>query len=808
VQPRELVVSGLTSFTGRVVVDFADVDLFALVGPTGAGKSSVIDAMVLALYGRVPRLHANEVAPVISSSASECTVGLTFTVRGRPHRAVRSIRRTASGASTVEAVLEQLDDDGQVVTTLAGTADDLTAEVERLIGLSFDEFTRAVVLPQGEFARVLRAKASERQSLLARLLGTGVYDRVKQRAGAHARAAQDRADQIAHQIAQLGSPTPDDVAVAAARASALDALVQRLAEDAEALLRVRDGYRDAAAAATRARARVDRLGAVDAPPGEVRDLADRIAEADRLVEKRRSAVEAAEVTVADAEAAAADVAQLDQVVRLVALHDRTAELDAARSAAEAALPPLRQQIDELAAELVAAESASAAATAAQAAVHREHAAVQAVQGLAAGDGCPVCAAPLAADAPALQQDAGAAAGAVAAAAADVAAAVEAVATTRTRLDRARADLDAAVLACERAVARAAEHLAALEGQPGRAEAQQRIDAARAQQQRIAGLRTEVRRAREDLADAVRDRAALDDRAAAVAGRLDRLRLAVAGDADDADPLPPVTGDVAADWAALHRWAAAALPRAADAADAADAAVAAVQQQGVALRDRMESALAAAGVAPGEGDPRDRAVRAHAEAAAAAAQLARLLEVVDGYRAEAAEARETAVVAAELARLLRADQFQKWLLDEATRALVVGASAQLRTLSSGRYELALDGRSAIQVVDLASAGAVRSVRTLSGGETFLASLALALSLAEQIAASASGPVALESLFIDEGFGALDPETLDIAAGAIELLGAGDRTVGVVTHIPEIADRMPTRFLVRRTASGSAVERVDA
>ena len=74
-------------------------------------------------------------------------------------------------------------------------------------------------------------------------------------------------------------------------------------------------------------------------------------------------------------------------------------------------------------------------------------------------------------------------------------------------------------------------------------------------------------------------------------------------------------------------------------------------------------------------------------------------------------------------------------------------------------------------------------------------------------SASGQVALESLFIDEGFGALDPETLDIAAGAIEQLGAGDRTVGVVTHVAEMAERLPTRFVVHRTASGSRVERVD-
>jgi exonuclease SbcC len=800
-RPRELRISGLTAFASPVTVDFTDASLFALVGATGAGKSSVVDAMTLALYGRVSRLHANEIAPIISTTASECTVGLTFTVRGRLHRAVRTVRRTKTGASTLEAVLDHLDDDGAVLATLAGTADDVTLQVEQLIGLSFDEFTRAVVLPQGEFARVLRAKASDRQSLLARLLGTGVYDRVKQRAGAHGRAAQDRAEQTAHQIAQLGAVDDAQVAALLARVADLDDLVGRLAADTQALEAIRERFRDAAARSDAARARVDRLGAIAPPPQEVTDLADSMVQAAETCTKLRAALQDAESQLTAAEDAMGDPDRLGLLTDVVAAHRRTPDLARALETAESALPALSRQITDLTAGLAEAEQLVDTARVDQARLHREHAAVQAADGLVPGDDCPVCAATIGVDAPALRPGGGQAQLEVAAAA--LTEAIRTASAIGTTLARARTDLDRATADRDRAAADLAAHVAALAGQPTAGEAAAALDLLREQQQRIAGLRGEARRARDDLDRADRARRALDDQAAGLAQRLDRLRLAVA----EQDP-PALDGRVAEDWAALHRWAQAQVPAARSGAEEAAAAVAAVQAEGSALRAAMEQACTDAAVPPGADDPRDRAVQARADAAAEATRLQQVARMVDALRADEADAREQAAVGTELARLLRADQFQKWLLDEATRALVAGASEQLLALSSGRYELALDGRGAIQVVDLASAGSIRSVRTLSGGETFLASLALALSLAEQIARSASGPVALESLFIDEGFGALDHETLDIATGAIEQLGAGDRTVGVITHVADMADRLPTRFVVRRAAGGSQVDRVDA
>jgi exonuclease SbcC len=109
-----------------------------------------------------------------------------------------------------------------------------------------------------------------------------------------------------------------------------------------------------------------------------------------------------------------------------------------------------------------------------------------------------------------------------------------------------------------------------------------------------------------------------------------------------------------------------------------------------------------------------------------------------------------------------------------------------------------------VVDRWNGDDTRSVRTLSGGETFLASLALALALAEQVSSLAvTKHASLDSLFLDEGFGTLDADTLEIVVEAIEQLGGDGRVVGVITHVRELADRMPARLEIEKTQRGSRI-----
>ena len=103
-----------------------------------------------------------------------------------------------------------------------------------------------------------------------------------------------------------------------------------------------------------------------------------------------------------------------------------------------------------------------------------------------------------------------------------------------------------------------------------------------------------------------------------------------------------------------------------------------------------------------------------------------------------------------------------------------------------------------MVDTEMGDELRSVHSLSGGETFLVSLALALGLAGM----ASGELRIESLFIDEGFGSLDPDSLALAMEALDGLQASGRRVGVISHVAEMHERIPVRIAVRPSGNGQS------
>jgi exonuclease SbcC len=139
-----------------------------------------------------------------------------------------------------------------------------------------------------------------------------------------------------------------------------------------------------------------------------------------------------------------------------------------------------------------------------------------------------------------------------------------------------------------------------------------------------------------------------------------------------------------------------------------------------------------------------------------------------------------------------------------------ASERLAWMTDGRYQLVhddavLDKRSRHGLglgVEDAWSGGVRSAASLSGGETFLASLALALALGDVVTAEA-GATRLDALFIDEGFGSLDPQALDRAMEVLDDLRSGGRAVGVVSHVAELRERIPTQVHVHRARAGSTV-----
>ena len=127
-----------------------------------------------------------------------------------------------------------------------------------------------------------------------------------------------------------------------------------------------------------------------------------------------------------------------------------------------------------------------------------------------------------------------------------------------------------------------------------------------------------------------------------------------------------------------------------------------------------------------------------------------------------------------------------------------ANEQLRYLTSERYQLKVESIGNLTVIDRWNANEERPVETLSGGESFLTSLALALALAEL----SRGRAQLNSLFLDEGFGTLDTETLDIAIAALEGLRMQGRSIFVISHIQELTRRLPVKINVKKQGNGSS------
>ncbi|MBQ0135082.1 MAG: hypothetical protein KBS46_08170 [Clostridiales bacterium] len=141
-----------------------------------------------------------------------------------------------------------------------------------------------------------------------------------------------------------------------------------------------------------------------------------------------------------------------------------------------------------------------------------------------------------------------------------------------------------------------------------------------------------------------------------------------------------------------------------------------------------------------------------------------------------------------------------------------ANVRLMVMSSGQYELRRSREAAnrqsqsgleLNVVDHSN-GSERSVKSLSGGESFLASLALALGLSDEIQAS-SGGIRLDTMFVDEGFGSLDEDTLAQAMKALSSLSEGNRLVGIISHVKELQSRIDRQLAVRKDREqGSRVE----
>ncbi|MGI5891156.1 MAG: AAA family ATPase [Bacillota bacterium] len=175
-RPLSLAFSGLNSYREKQTIDFdqlTNTGIFGIFGPTGAGKSSVLDAIALALYGKVDRAR-NKAQGIINLSENQCTVDFTFVLAAKKYRIQRVLEREKDkpfSSKTKSCRLYCLDDD----TVLAEQAREVNEKIEQLLGMNFERFSQAVILPQGKFDAFLRLEPSERANFLEQLFHLNEY---------------------------------------------------------------------------------------------------------------------------------------------------------------------------------------------------------------------------------------------------------------------------------------------------------------------------------------------------------------------------------------------------------------------------------------------------------------------------------------------------------------------------------------------------------------------------------------------------------------------------------------------------------
>ena len=809
-RPLRLMFEGFGSYRDRTDMELHDVDFFVLTGPTGAGKSTVIDALCFALYGTVPRWgKGNVIRNALAPSVNEGKVCLVFEAAGGRYAAVRLLRRTAQGnVQTKEARLDRLDPsvpvDADLTKILEAVAeskaegDKVTGAVSELLGIGYEQFTQCVVLPQGRFAEFLQAKPGDRQDLLIQLLAYAVYEDVGQRARERAKLAAGKLAMTEKQLNELGAVTDEVVAAGEKRVADLDALVPAVDEAVEKMAEVRTKWSEANAAAKTVREQLTDLAGLRRP-GDVVDLATRLVDADELVAGRTGERAAAEKAEAEAEAARAGLPEAAELTRWRDAHVRQTTLAERLERLRADAKRADDAEHVAAGEFAAAEQALADAEAAQAAADRAHRAVALATDLVEGEPCPVC----------RQQVHDLPHHAVPADLDDARAAVKAAKSQVTALRKAHADAGRAAAAAKAAVASAERHAAdvtaELRGAPPLREVEEALEKREAADAAVDRARTRARAARRAVEEAQKQRTALGDeeQRAWAALRASRDRFVAMG-------VPPVEGtDLGAAWQSLLTWANEQKTALADRAAALEQAERDLAAEGTAARAEVARLLGEHGVTLPDREKPDVVLGRALEGARR--DLAGLVEKRSRSAALATEVekcREEEQVARMLGNLLKSNGFEAWLCAEALESLVTEASEILMQLSGGQYELHRDARNDLVVLDHNDAGTTRPVNTLSGGETFQASLALALALSHQVVGLSGGKRDLSSMFLDEGFGTLDEATLDTVAATLERLATEtERMVGIVTHVPALAERVPVQFAVTRDGASSRLRRVE-
>ena len=927
-RPLRLTLSAFGPYAAEITLDLEKLGrggLYLITGDTGAGKTTIFDAITYALYdhsssgireGSMLRCkYADDKTPTFVELEFEVH-GVRYTVRRNPEYQRPKARGEGMTTEKADATLTYPDDRPPVTK-----AKDVTAAVQEIIGLDYNQFSQIVLIAQGQFTKLLNASTEERSRIFRKLFRTQRYAQLQERLQAEASALnQQRTAQNAKLDSLLGGLqfSPEDPDAEALRAlcaqtvpetvlALLDTLTARQAaalEEAGTALQATEAQLDtvqqqlgAAAQAQRlaqqlaarqaelaaakpaldaARAEADRhagdAAQLDALTAQVTQAQSALAaynaldalcrqqtearDAARLAaaqaHKRRTQLDSLNAALAAAETELAALADAD--TRLLALQNRSAQLTQRGEA----LAKLEQRLADCQRQAKTAHKAqesyrAAAAAQDEARARRdalERAFLDAQAGLLAeslteGTPCPVCGsthhparallphtAPTQAQVEAARQSAAEADRQAQNASAAAQSALAAANEAKTSLRR-----DAETLLPERFTTPEgtvpltfalmtnvlAEESAAL--QTAQTDCAARCRQTEADCRRKAQLEAD-RQAKTRQRPALEQAAAEADRSAAAQNAsADALEGQIA-ERHAALPYPrradaqAALDKLEADRRTLRTGMDTAqrkLKQAEQAVAAAEAAVEALTAQQTAAQKELPARSAE------ELTAQQTALTAARETLRSrekqlSAQLLPNRKTAAQYRA-AAEARQAlesrwqwvSALAATAGGTLTSKQkikleayIQMNYLDRILRY----ANTRLMQMTAGQYELERIGaenqRSQsgldLGVIDHYN-GTRRSVKTLSGGESFKASLALALGLSDEVQSSAGG-IRLDTLFLDEGFGSLDEESLELAIRVLSGLTEGDRLVGIISHVGALKDRIDRQVVVHKARTGGS------
>ena len=932
-RPLKLTLSAFGPYAGETVLELEKLGkggLYLVTGDTGAGKTTLFDAITYALYdhssggvreGAMLRCkYADPKTPTFVELEFEVN-GARYTVRRNPEYTRPKVRGEGFTAEKADATLTYAD--GRPPVT---KAKDVTAAVQEIIGLDYSQFSQIAMIAQGQFTKLLNASTEERSRIFRKLFRTQRYARLQDRLQEEAsRLNQQRTAQNAKLDSLLSGIrfAPDDPDAAALAALNAQTEPETTLALLDALLTRQTAAQETAAAALKqTEAQLDGL---QQQLGAARQAAQLAAQLTEKQAALAAAVPALDAARAESARHAGDAAQLDaltgQVTQAKAALSAYDALDAlcreqkqaadAAQLARAQAAKKRAQLETLAAQLTADEQALAALEAAptqklaletqekelaqrgealatlqsrlaacqklaqkarraqeayrtaaeakaQAHARRDaldKAFLDAQAGVLArelteGAPCPVCGsthhpakaqlprtAPTQAQVDAAKQEA------------DTADALAQTASTAAQSANAAADearhslrRDAESLLPQRftapdgpvqltfalmttVLAEEADALHTAQAECTAALRQAEADCAR--RTALDADRQTKTRQRPALEQAASD---ADRTAAAQSARADALERQIT---DQRAALPcPQRADAQAALDALEakrrtfrtgmEQAEAALLRAQQTHAAAKAAVdALLAQQAAAAKAVPEQPLEVLQARQAELSAARTALREQAQQLAA--QLLPNRTAAENYRAAAAARAAleqrwqwVSALAATAGGTLTSKQkikLEAYIQMNYLDRILRHANTRLMQMTAGQYELERIGaenqRSQsgldLGVIDHYN-GTRRSVKTLSGGESFKASLALALGLSDEVQ-SAAGGIRLDTLFLDEGFGSLDDESLEQAMRVLAGLTEGDRLVGIISHVGALKDRIDRQVVVRKgRTGGSTVELV--